>query len=26
MAWYALVDIIELLLGDETDHTQEEPL
>ena len=26
MAWYALVDIIELLLGDETDHAQEEPL
>ena len=26
MAWYALVDIIELLLGDETIHTQEEPL
>ncbi|HDZ47691.1 hypothetical protein LCGC14_0108120 [marine sediment metagenome] len=26
MAWYALVDIIELLLGDETTHAQEEPL
>ena len=26
MAWYALVDIIELLLGDETTHVQEEPL
>jgi TRAP-type C4-dicarboxylate transport system permease small subunit len=26
MAWYALVDIIELLLGDETGHAQEEPL
>jgi|TARA_R110000851_G_scaffold204515_1_gene356441 TRAP-type C4-dicarboxylate transport system permease small subunit len=26
MAWYALVDIIELLLGDETTHAQEKPL
>ncbi|MGP9766187.1 TRAP transporter small permease [Halomonas sp. AOP13-D3-9] len=26
MAWYALVDIIELLLGDETTHAQEESL
>ncbi|WP_336269386.1 TRAP transporter small permease [Vreelandella arctica] len=26
MAWYSLVDIIELLLGDETTHAQEEPL